>query len=155
MRHPAEVQYKMFRHDQDNPFVCFYCGEPASTMDHQPPISRVYDYRAMGLQYECYVKVPCCEQCNSLLGATLTLDLIERQAVLKRRLEDKYHRVLDTPPWKPGEPRAKLVGRLREHVENHRKRREWIQARLDYAGGINAYLDAVESDSGPFRLVSW
>ena len=39
--------YAVFRHDSENPWTCFYCGEPASTLDHQPPISRVSDYRAV------------------------------------------------------------------------------------------------------------
>ncbi len=149
-----DALYTIFRHDPESPFACFYCGESASTLDHQPPVSRIYDYRAMGLRHECYVKVPACEECNNLLGATLTLDLLEREMVLRRKLEERYRRALEMPPWARGELRQ-LRGRLRQHVENHQRRRDWIQRRLDYSRGINAFLETVELGDGPVRVVSW
>lgn len=124
-------------------FQCFYCGDPADTMDHQPPISRINGYRQLGLMHEFYVKVPCCRECNSLLGNTLTEDLIERDLLAKEKITKKYKRDLALPLWDENE--VNELGRnLREGIKNTRLRKEWIEERLDYSGGINSWLEETE-----------
>ena len=58
--------YKVFRHNPQNPFICFYCGDPADTADHCPPLNRVDSYRGLGAGREFYVKVACCAECNKI-----------------------------------------------------------------------------------------
>lgn len=72
-----ESRYKLVR-DVANPFDCFYCGEMASSIDHVPPISRVSDYESFGLDEEVYIKVPCCRECNGLLGSSLQESVEDR-----------------------------------------------------------------------------
>ena len=35
--------------------MCVYCGQPADTLDHVPPLNRIDDYEAMGLMEEHYL----------------------------------------------------------------------------------------------------
>ena len=47
---------------------CFYCGEPASTIDHVPPKSIRFTLIGLGAQtiYPFY-ELDCCRECNSAL----------------------------------------------------------------------------------------
>ncbi len=142
MSFTVEERYSIFWHDREVKFRCFYCGEPASTLDHQPPKSRVSDYESLRLRHETYVKVPCCEECNALLGAALTVDLIEREMLAKSRLDERYGRLVEIREWTDREIRDKgFVGGLRATVKSFKAKQEWVRRRLDYAGGINAWID--------------
>lgn len=122
---------------------CFYCGDPAETMDHQPPISQVDAYRTLGLQYEFYVKVPCCRECNGLLGDSLTDDLIDREREVKAKLEARYKNQLRFGSWEDADIDS-LGPNLQSAVREGKRQFDRTMARLDYAGGINAWLGKVE-----------
>lgn len=135
--------YTVFRQDRYGVefFKCFYCGDPADQIDHQPPITRVSDYRSLGLVHELYISVPCCAECNQLLNDELTADLLEREVVLKDRLAKKYRRVLRSRTWTPEDIQdAEIVGNLKKFVRGHARRKRRIEDRVDYAGGIRAFL---------------
>lgn len=143
--HPAEDRYRVFYHDPENRFSCFYCGSRNEiTMDHQPPISRVYDYEALRLRESDFVKVPCCRECNSLLGNELTETLFERKSLLDKKLAAKYRRALKTPYWS-GDEVGQLGRFLRDIVESASDRAEWVLSRMEYTTGIQAYADAREN----------
>jgi len=142
-----EDLYTRIVHDENDRWACFYCGEPATTMDHQPPISRVDDYRAIGLRREVYVKVNCCKECNSLLGDHLTDTLIERELLAKRSLEKRYLNLVRQPEWTNKEIRRLAPrGGLREYIKNAQEAQERLFNRLDYSGGINSYIEKYEDD---------
>lgn len=123
--------------------ACFYCGDPADTLDHCPPLSRIPDYEAIGLLREFYVKVPSCRECNTLLGASLQGDIISREQKLKAKLRRRYARVLRLPDWSPSELRA--MGRtMRDEIQRSIRLRERVQVRLDYSGGVNAWFDHLD-----------
>jgi hypothetical protein len=70
-------------------FRCFYCGQPAGTIDHQPPLDVIASLLTSEMSFEC-VKVPCCHSCNSHLGSFPSITLSERFEELKNRLRRKY-----------------------------------------------------------------
>lgn len=74
-------------------FTCFYCGEPASTKDHMPPLSRFHDYYAIYDQHRP-LQVPCCNECNILLGATLQPNIYKRVEELKIKLTTRYKKII-------------------------------------------------------------
>jgi hypothetical protein len=74
-------------------YRCFYCGQEAGTIDHQPPLSVIGSLITSGMSFDC-VKVPCCHSCNSHLGALPTITLSERFEALKDRLRQKYRKEL-------------------------------------------------------------
>ena len=135
-----ESRYKRCYHNEANRFTCFYCGANNGIgFDHVPPITRVDDYMAFGLANEIYVKVPACEQCNSLLGNSLQVTILDRVEFLKQRLRRKLARDLrckvDFNDTRHMGPRLKAV--IRAAIE----RRDIAEARLDYYSGFQWALD--------------
>jgi len=117
---------------------CFYCGDPADTVDHYPPVSRVNDYRALGNRYETYITVSCCSQCNSILGNTLQDTLLERAEVAKTMLEKKLKKDLNMPEWFDDEI-DELGDVMRKFMVGAKRRYERARSRIDYYDGVNAW----------------
>jgi|DEB0MinimDraft_6_1074348.scaffolds.fasta_scaffold00249_8 hypothetical protein len=67
------------------PFVCFYCGERADTVDHVPPISVAPPITEMDR-----FKVPCCSDCNKRLGNSLQPNLKARAEHLLSKVEGEW-----------------------------------------------------------------
>lgn len=112
----------------DGWLLCFYCGMPADTFDHHPPLSRVDDYRSLGLRYERFVKVPCCRECNTLLGDSMTNSLLGREQLVKSLLRKKYKRFLTDADWRQTELDA-LGKNMRSKVKTALEKRDEIEAR--------------------------
>lgn len=75
-------------------FGCFYCAEPADTIDHTPPLSwiesrRMEDWRSRGIKL---LTVPCCGECNRTLGSRALFTPLDRATYLERWLLNKYDR---------------------------------------------------------------
>ena len=122
---------------------CIYCGEPADTLDHVPPKTRVYDYRSLNLIKEYYFKVYCCKECNNLLSDTLQDCLFDRIEVLKAKLYRRYRRYLKIPEWE-AEELAELGKTLKEEVLSAIRLRDAIEYRLDYSGGQQILADFLD-----------
>ncbi len=125
------------------PFVCFYCGQAANTLDHCPPISRIDDYRALGLAREQFLRVPACGECNMLAADTIQPSLIEREMYVKQQLEQRYRKLLAMPVWTQTEI-ARLGRNLRSRIQRDICRKAVIVARIDYGAGINHYIHTLE-----------
>ena len=74
--------------------MCFYCGEPASTIDHCPPLSWI---EAMTINDWMKAKTPLvrihsCFDCNKLLGNKPLFTAYERAAFLEKLLLNKYEK---------------------------------------------------------------
>lgn len=79
-----------------NRFVCFYCGVPATGYDHYPPLSRCDTYLEHCKQNDIkpqLLKLSCCEECNRLLGNTMTWTLEERLTIIRDRIKKKHAHV--------------------------------------------------------------
>jgi len=118
---------------------CVYCGEPADTLDHVPPLSRVDDYRALGVHRERYLLVKSCKPCNVALGDSLQNDVLERIEVIKRRLRKKLGR-RDTGYVWSDDDLTELGPNLRSHVGSAMRKTESLVRRIDYRGGLRAPL---------------
>ena len=72
--------------------ICTYCGSVATTVDHVPP-------RALrGLNVE-HLLLPCCLECNVLLGSFIGLNVKDRKRFLLKKYKNRYARLLKTPDW--------------------------------------------------------
>jgi len=118
---------------------CFYCGMPADSRDHCPPVSRISDYEALGLLNERYLLVRCCRSCNNLLGATLQESLLDRAEELKDILTEKHRAALKAPDWDE-EELMELGPRLRSSVRASIRKKNQIQRRIEYYTAIDDYL---------------
>jgi len=122
---------------------CVYCGRPADTIDHCPPISRVDDYRALGLKREIYLKVPSCAPCNRILGDSLQETFIDRAEHLKDKISRKYARHLRVAEWDEDEM-EELGPNLRGSVAAANRRRDSYSSMIDYYEGIDEVIANIE-----------
>lgn len=115
---------------------CAYCGMPADSKDHVIPRSysrMMYDvHNSRSKLLETFGEtVPCCHECNSLLGATPALTVPERKKFVKAALKKRYRKVLKMPNWSEDEIDA-LKGLLQEHVKQRKMHKELIEGRLSW-----------------------
>jgi hypothetical protein len=122
--------------------LCVYCGNPAGTRDHVPPISRVGDYESLGMQIEVYVKVPACTECNMIAADTLQPSFMDRAEYVKDRLARKYARSLSAPDWDEDEL-AQLGRNLRSKVRAALNRKRPQLERIEYYAGVEIVLDQI------------
>jgi len=114
-------------------WTCIYCGQPADTIDHVPPVSRIDDYRAMDKVRELFVTVHCCRQCNNILGNSLQPTIIDRCEYLKDKLARRMTRVTLWSDDELGDIGPNLRSKL---IENNR-RDKMLSDRVNYYVGID------------------
>jgi hypothetical protein len=122
---------------------CVYCGLPAESKDHVPPITRVSDYESLGLAIELYIKVPCCLECNNLLGAELQDSFFQRAEVLKDKLARKYRRHLNNVDW-DDEELEELGPTLKSKVLEGKVKSQRVLARIEYYAGVDLVMDWIQ-----------
>ena len=115
----------------------------ANCFDHQPPISRVDDYRALRLAREVYIKVPACNDCNTLAADFLTETILDRNDLVKHRIQKKNNRLLRSQVWSDKEI-DKLGKNLRSYVRVQNEKVLRVLDRIDYCDGVQAYVDQFE-----------
>lgn len=86
--------YEMHYAESASKGSCFYCGEPAGTIDHCPPLSWI---EAMTVNEWLKAKTPLvkihsCYDCNKLLGSKPLFTVYERAAYLEKVLLNKYEK---------------------------------------------------------------
>lgn len=139
-----EDWYRVYWPRRTAPYIqCFYCGIPADTQDHQPPISKFQEYRDLCLEHGFFVKVPCCRECNSLLGDTPTESLIDRDMLAKNLLMNRYRKTLEVGDW-DAEEIMELGANLRSTVLKGYRQAQFVEERLDWSHGINSWVEDIE-----------
>ncbi len=104
---------------------CWYCGEPADTKDHCPPLAAIGD----GVRTDARWLIPCCSECNSLLGARSHTNPVMRRDAARNLIRTRYRRILQTPEWTDAEIKE-LDGRLKRTVLVAVRERSYLEARL-------------------------
>lgn len=126
--------------------TCYYCGEPASDIEHVIPRAFLRRIRAVGDPqlladiglYSSRLKVvPSCKECNSLLGTKYFGTTLERRAFVQGRLRSRYRLDLAVPAW-TGRELAELRGTLQRFVVEAQARKERIQRRVSGATFVAA-----------------
>ena len=123
----------------ENANPCYYCGDPADTVDHVVPRSviesitdsGVDDLIAAALRRRRRLLVPACRECNTLAGAKYHETLAERTDYVRERLARKYRKALAMPDWSASEL-VDLSDGLRGLVINGLYERDLIRRRLRY-----------------------
>ena len=132
------------RHQDGYP-LCVYCGQPADSLDHVPPLSRVDDYRALGLVREMYLLVPACRDCNALAGSTLQATFPERVEYVKDEITRKNRRVIAAPEWDQDEI-DELGGSLKAYIIAQERKRKRLTSLVEYYAGVDHILDHLDLD---------
>lgn len=88
----------------ENVDACFYCGLPADSKDHVPPVSaRPVLFEQLGKDCPEFLEVWACRECNCLLGARALWTVSERKRFIKKKLRARYKKVLAMPHWSEDE----------------------------------------------------
>ena len=77
--------------------ICSYCGEYAETYDHVIPIS--YKHVSRRLEVGNREAIPCCRECNSLLGNVFLHTVSYRAEYLIKKYKRRYSKIIKTPNW--------------------------------------------------------
>lgn len=121
--------------------LCVYCGQPADSLDHQPPLSRVDDYQKLYLEREQYWQVKACKPCCEILGNDLHKDIFVRIEALKYRLQRSLRRHDAALSWEDDEL-SELGRSLRSKISGSAAVMAAMQPRIDYMGGLRLMQEA-------------
>ena len=121
-------------------WLCLYCGEPADQIEHYPPISRIDDYRALGLKHEMFVKFPCCADCNRKAGSTLQESVLERFEFVKDKIARQGSRYIAKVDW-DDEELEEFGPNLFSKIRENSKKGEVFRRRIEYYTGFDHMLD--------------
>ena len=124
-------------------FLCLYCGEPADTKDHVPPLSRVGDYEQMCLVNPLYLLVPACGYCNNIAGDTLQDSLLARVEYVKDRIAKREKVCNHAAEWDEDEI-AELGPRLQAFVRAAGERHKRAMQKVEYYAGLDIVLELVD-----------
>ncbi len=124
--------------DFDESNYCYYCGMPADTIDHAVPqsilrmIDRIADpdiYRRMILRRR--LTVPCCNECNSVIGPKYQKSLEERKKFLKSKLKRRYKKLLAMPDWTEREI-SEMGDHMRDYIRDAQRLKDNIVSRIHW-----------------------
>lgn len=81
--------------------LCYYCGLTATGIDHVVPRNMLKRIGELDLEPSPLrvLKVPCCKECNNLLGGSYDESLLTRKRRLRQSLKRKYAKILKHPKW--------------------------------------------------------
>lgn len=119
--------------DEDDWYKCFYCGLPASSVDHQPPLSVISSMVTAGEPFEA-VRIPACLECNSLLSNYKTFTVAERFDLAKNKLRKKYRKELKIAGTWAEEDLAEFGRALRSMIKASMILGNEAQGRILYPG---------------------
>ncbi len=94
--HPRIAKDKKF----DDIIPCYYCGLPATTIDHVPPRTlrgRLIELK-LDKRYE-FFELDSCLECNLLLGPRAIFSRGDRKRFIKLALRKRYRRFLNISTW--------------------------------------------------------
>lgn len=114
---------------------CFYCGDPADTIDHVPPISIVMEELSLNDENDLFL-VPACRQCNAVLSNKRIFSLYDRIQYVNDYLYKKYRREINTYlNWKESDNEFKDMGfSLKEMIRNSMCIGRAVKKRIEYTG---------------------
>tara|TARA_R110000744_G_C18865641_1_gene504561 strand:- start:35 stop:445 length:411 start_codon:yes stop_codon:yes gene_type:complete len=111
--------------------ICTYCKDIADTLDHVIPHSYVATNSKQIRTYNKNEVVPCCRECNSLLGSKLYFTIAERADYLYTTYKKRYKKLLSIPEWDENDLKE-IKNNLKKYIEASIKEKKIIQIRIDY-----------------------
>jgi hypothetical protein len=110
---------------------CTYCKESADTLDHVIPHTYVAKNSKQPRTYSKAEVVPCCRECNNLLGPDLYFTIAERADYLYTTYKKRYKKLLSIPQWDKDDI-GELNNKLKKYVKASLKEKKRVQTRIDY-----------------------
>lgn len=105
------------------PFICFYCGEPATDKEHVVPKSLVGNNTHI---------IWSCGECNSIASDNLFSDIESKRDFIQEKIATKYHKYLNQPDWT--EKEISELGRgLKSTIRSSQRIKSLVKNRLAWA----------------------
>lgn len=121
-------RYKMPRLNSIMAKMCWYCGDPADTVDHVPPLSCVGDER------ERHWLLPACRECNCALSPCGSNEPGYRCLFIWERYSHKYRKFLGALNWTADDYKeAALDDRLEDYVRDWDMQAKRAKRRVAFA----------------------
>lgn len=118
--------------------ACTYCGECATTRDHVIPVSyNTVEKRLSRFGTDLGGTVPCCHECNSLLGNRFYHTVKDRRDYIHKTLSMRYQKLLKGAVWSPKEL-AEVGPELRSNILAAERAREVVRDRLRFSSSAGA-----------------
>lgn len=113
-----DARYKVL---EPKSWVCRYCGMPAETTDHCPPIPAAYAVGADVMIERGYplLKVRACSECNTALSDRPLYSIAERVQYLIEVYAKRYKKLIRSPKWTVDELNELGDGYLGSYVIAH------------------------------------
>lgn len=93
--------------------------------------------------YERKYVVPCCHECNTVLGNKLYHTVSSRAAYIHGKLQERYKKVLRTPDWEE-EELEELSQDMRKSIEAGLAIRDKTRARISFAKMVKGMDVSIE-----------
>jgi hypothetical protein len=122
-------------------WLCVYCGMPAGTIEHYPPLSKVELYESNGGRI--YITFPSCITCNLLAANVLDETFLDRVERIKDRMAVKYKRYVEKPEWDDRDI-EELGPSLRSLISVAEDKGRYYRAKIENYGGVDMVLDHLE-----------
>lgn len=110
---------------------CTYCGIPASTLDHMPPISWTDSANEKAKEEMNFYKLPSCEECNNALGNLRLFSVMDRVHHVHAWLKNRYKKALRMPYWDEDELNELSYTMVAE-VRKAERQSAWAKSRIVY-----------------------
>jgi len=124
----VDLEYRAEGYGRTKRVPCFYCGDDSSiTRDHVIPVSSGAGPRS----YNSKDTIPCCSECNSLLGNKSLTTVEERACYLAERIAERYRSTLKAQEFSESEL-LQLGPRLKSTVQATLNHKKFIAARVSH-----------------------
>lgn len=110
---------------------CFYCGVPATGIDHLPPRSVRPTLIAQGIKRWPFEEIDSCQECNSISAARPPWDKEGRKRKIKKLLAKRYRKFLRIPEWSDAEI-SRMGDRMKDFIIAGRIIAELCKKRLKW-----------------------
>jgi hypothetical protein len=129
-RNRLYTTYNQFydRHYIEEGYMCFYCNDYAETLDHVPPLSWIEVFKLENLRKNGIplATVPCCAECNRLLGGRKLLTVEDRLEYL----ETKYSALFEKLARWSDEEIEEMGQSFRQTLKSQRHREDELMRKI-------------------------
>lgn len=132
-RQTFDVLYRTVGRTIDDP--CTYCGLPSALYDHVPPLRWCEAQDRDTLDVTDLRRVPCCVECNTMLGGQVLPTLRQRRSYLLRRYRTRYAAYLRIPSWDADEL-AELSPTMADDIIRSARFAHGVKERMRWLRGL-------------------
>lgn len=122
-------------------FICTYCGEHADCYDHTIPIAYRHNTRSNN-ENRTYA-VPCCTECNTVLGSAPFFTIRERADYILKKYLKRHKKIINHVEW-CDEELEEMSSEFKRTIKATMKMKEVIKSRIMWLKGMASESNNME-----------